>query len=125
MFTKKGKVNGMSHYIGKEFSSRMDSLGLNSSSLADMTFMSKESINRIINDEIVYEDIDEFDMSLICNVLHCDPLFFVDEDVRKNDLLYSTMNRGEDTVKSRIVKAKIQDYMNDFSFLERVRLGKE
>ena len=42
---------------------------------------------------------------------------FVNEEKRKKDLLISTMNRGKDTVKSKNVKAKIQDFMNDYAFI--------
>lgn len=110
----------MGHYIGKVLSDRMDSLGINVSTLADMTFMDIDSITSIIEDKKYYEEIDEFDMSLISSALHCAPGFFVDSSVRKNDLLFSTMNRGRDTVKSRVVKAKIQDFMNDYAFVSEV-----
>lgn len=49
---------------------------------------------------------------MICSALHCDVQYFIDSDVRNCDLLISTMNRGKDSVKSRNVKAKIQDFMN-------------
>lgn len=42
--------------------------------------------------------------------------------VRNKDLLVSTMNRGEDSVKYKNVKAKIQDFMNDFVFVNEILL---
>jgi len=32
------------------------------------------------------------------------------------------MNRGKDSVKSKKVKAKVQDYMNDFAFVNEALL---
>lgn len=71
---------------------------------------------------IFFEDIDEFDMSLICSDLHCDTQYFINDNVRNNDLLISTMNRGNDSVKSRNIKAKIQDFINDFTFINEIFL---
>lgn len=109
-------------YIGSELQDRMNLLGINISTLSEMTFIDEESISDIIGDESAYEEIDEFDLSLICSALHCDPKYFIDCDVRSCDLLISTMNRGKDSVKSRNVKAKIQDFMNDFAFVNEVLL---
>ena len=109
-------------YIGSELQDRMNLLGIGSSALSEITFMDEETISDIIKNKISYEDIDEFDMSLICSVLHCDARYFTDREVRNKDLLISTMNRGKDSVKSKNVKAKIQDYMNDLAFVNEVLL---
>lgn len=107
-------------YIGSELQDRMNLLGINVSTLSEMTFMDKDIISDIIENRLLYEDIDEFDMLLICNALHCDVRYFIDSEVRNRDLLVSTMNRGKDSVKSRNVKAKIQDYMNDSAFVNEI-----
>ena len=109
-------------YIGSELQDRMNLLGIDISTLAEMTFIDEEVISSIINNESAYEEIDEFDLSLICSALHCDSKYFIDSEVRNCDLLISTMNRGKDSVKSKNVKAKIQDYMNDFAFVNEVLL---
>lgn len=109
-------------YIGKELQNRMNLLGVDISTLAEITFMDEETISDIIENRVSYEDIDEFDMSLICSALHCDSQYFVDDKVRNKDLLISTMNRGKDSIKSKNVKAKIQDFMNDFAFVNEVML---
>ena len=82
----------------------------------------EETISDIIENRLSYEDVDEFDMSLICSALHCDTQYFIDAEVRNKDLLISTMNRGKDSVKSKTVKAKIQDFMKDFAFVNEVLL---
>lgn len=109
-------------YIGSELQDRMNLLGIDISTLSEMTFIDEAVIWGIINNESAYEEIDEFDLSLICSALHCDIKYFIDGDVRNYDLLISTMNRGKDSVKSRNVKAKIQDFMNDFAFVNEVLL---
>lgn len=111
-------------YIGSELQDRMDLLGIDVSALSEMTFMEEKVIYDIINNKMPYEDIEEFDLSLICSALHCDPLYFIDTEVRNKDLLVSTMNRGKDTVKSKNTKANIQDFMNDYAFVNKVLLGK-
>ena len=109
-------------YIGSELQDRMSLLGMDVSTLSDMTFIDEDMINGIIDNKTAYEDIDEFDLSLICSTLHCDTRYFIDAEVRDKDLLISTMNRGKDTVKSKNVKAKIQDFMNDYAFVNDVLL---
>lgn len=109
-------------YIGNELRDRMNLLGIDISALSEMTFMDEETLKEILTDKQAYEEIDEFDLSLICSALHCDALYFVDGEVRKKDLLVSTMNRGKDSVKSKNVKAKIQDFVNDFAFVNEIML---
>ncbi len=109
-------------YIGSELQDRMNLLGIDVSTLAEITFMDEETISDIIENRVSYEDIDEFDMSLICSALHCDAQYFIDDKVKNKDLLISTMNRGRDSVKSKNVKAKIQDFMKDFAFVNEVLL---
>lgn len=109
-------------YIGNELCDRMNLLGIDISALSEMTFMDEETLKEILTDKQAYEEIDEFDLSLICSALHCDALYFVDGEVRKKDLLVSTMNRGKDSVKSKNVKAKIQDFVNDFAFVNEIML---
>ena len=112
-------------YIGSELQDRMNLLGIDVSALSEITFMDEETICDIIENRISYEDVDEFDMSLICSALHCDAQYFIDGEVRNKDLLISTMNRGKDSVKSKNVKAKIQDFMSDFAFVNEVLLAND
>ncbi|MBQ1394158.1 MAG: hypothetical protein IIY81_11655 [Lachnospiraceae bacterium] len=109
-------------YIGSELQDRMNLLGIDISALSEITFMDEKIISGIIEDRIPYEDVDEFDMSLICSALHCDVEYFVDDKVKSKDLLISTMNRGKDSIKSKKVKAEIQDYIKDYSFVNEVML---
>lgn len=107
-------------YIGKDMQTRMDLLGLTADEVADKAFMEKEKVDAIIQNKIALEEIDEFDMALICGVLHCEEAFFKDPAVREKDLLMASVNRGSDTEKSMKVKAKIEDYMRDFAFVSDI-----
>ena len=109
-------------YIGSELQDRMNLLGIDVSTLSKMTFMDEEIISDIVNNKSAYEDIAEFDLSLICSALHCDAQYFVDGEVRNNDLLISTMNTGKDSIKSKNVKAKIQDFISDYDFVNEMTL---
>lgn len=109
-------------YIGSELQDRMNLLGINISTLSEMTFIDEEVISDIISNETAYEEIDEFDLLLICSALHCDSQYLIDGEVRNCDLLISTLNRGKDSVKSKNVKAKIQDFINDYAFVNEVLL---
>lgn len=113
--------NILMQYIGSELQDRMNLLDIGVSALSEMAFVSEDIIEDILVDKLAYQEIDEFDMSLICSALHCDTHYFIDSEVRNKDLLISTMNRGTDTEKSKKVKARIQDYMNDFAFINEIQ----
>ena len=104
-------------YIGSELQDRMNLLGIDASSLAEITFMDEEIINDIIENRIAYEEVDEFNMSLICSALHCDMQYFIDDEVRNRDFLLSTISNSKDSAKSINTKTKIQDYINDMNFI--------
>lgn len=109
-------------YIGKEMQDRMELLGLTAAEVAEKAFMEKETIDTIIQNKIALEEIDEFDMSLICSILHCKPEYFADANMKEKDLLMASMNRGLDSKISMEVKARIQDFMTDFAFIKDILL---
>ena len=111
-------------YIGSELQDRMKLLNINVSTLSQITFIDKETIRDIIGNRLSYKDVDEFDMQLICSALHCDTQYFIDGEARNKDLLISTVNNKKDSVKSNTVKAKIQDFMKDFVFVNDILLEK-
>lgn len=107
-------------YIGEYVQERMSLLGMSTDELACKTFLKPWEINCIIRNKLALEEIDEFDLSIISNALHCKPEYFYNENVRKKDFLVNTMNRGNDTENSINVKVKIQDYLNDFIFVNEI-----
>lgn len=109
-------------YIGNDMQDRMNLLGLTADDVASRAFLEKDDVDAIIQNRIGLSDIDEFDFSLICGVLHCKPEYFTDKSVRDGDLLAVSMNKGSDNEKSLNVKAKLQDYIDDLSFVNEVLL---
>ena len=107
-------------YIGKAIHERMQLLNLNVDDVADKTFMDVEDIQSIIDDNTPLEEIEEFDIELICNVLHCKVDNLTDDSGKEKDFLYGCMNRGNDDDKSINVKAKIGDYLNDYIFVREI-----
>ena len=97
-------------YIGKELRDRIDLLGIDVQTLAENTFMDVEILNTIIDDKLAFEDIDEFNFTLICSALHCNPLYFLDEKVKKQDLLIFSMNKKYDTVKIESSKSSYSGF---------------
>lgn len=100
-----------------ELQKRMNLLGLSVKELADKTFLSHQYIQNIFDGKVLLSSVDEFDLSLICSVLHCNSDFITDETVRKRDLLINTRKGDKRAVK---VKAKIQDFINDFTFVNEI-----
>jgi len=107
-------------FIGKEVQERMNSLGLSAEELADKAFLELCNIQSIISNEVAFEDIDEFEFALMCSALHCKTDYFLNHTIREKDLLVGAMNRGNDSKKSIEVKVRIQDFINDFTFVNEV-----
>lgn len=107
-------------YIGNDMQERMNYLNMSAENLANRAFMEYNDIQAIIHNEVSLDNIDEFDFSLICSLLHCKPEFFTDKIVRERDLLVNAMNRGNDNKESVKVKAKVQDFINDFTLINEI-----
>lgn len=106
-------------HIRNELQDRMDLFGIDISTLSNMAFVDETIIRDMLNENVMPEDMDEFDLSLICNALHCDIQYFTDDETRKKDLLVSSANK-KDTIKSNYVKAKLQDFMTDYAFIDSI-----
>lgn len=106
-------------YIGNTLKRRMDMLEIDAAILAEMVFMDEGTIRNIINNEIPYEMIDEFDMALISSVLHCNEQYFEYPDTH-NDFLDRVFDKEKDSNSSKKAKIKIQDFLNDFMFINGV-----
>lgn len=109
----------MRNYIGNELKNRMNLMSISTQELSKITFIDKNIIDDIINNRLAYEYIDEFDLALLCNALHCDISYFIDIKVRNKDLLIATHNK-KDSLKSISIKAKIQDFINDYAFMQTI-----
>jgi len=102
------------------FIERLSLLGLSVDKFKEITFVSSELIDGIISTDIDVKSIDSFDMEMICNTLKCNEKYFVDSNIKRNDLLISSLNRGNDTAESNIKKAQIQSFVKDFIFVNQL-----
>lgn len=109
-------------YIGNDLKTRMNLLDIDISRLSEITFIDKDIINDILEDKLPYEQIDDFDMSMICSALHLDEQYFTNNQARDMDFLSSVSEN--DSVKSNTVKAKLQDFVNDFAFLNEMSMSR-
>ena len=108
-------------YIGRLLKERLKALDMTEEQLAKNVFMDINEIVKISKNQVSIDEIDEFDLSLICSALHCTEGYFTDINERKNDLLFATINRGEEeSSKSRQIKLKIQSYIKDLDFLNEI-----
>lgn len=106
--------------IGKDMRERMELLGLTEDGLAEKAVLERDTVDAILRDEVAFEEIDPFDMALLCNALCRKPDFFTDESVKERDLVSASDRPASDDEKSRNVKARIGDFMNDFALVEEV-----
>lgn len=107
-------------YIGEIMQERMQALNISAEHLAEESLTDIELIDDILNNNKTLEDIEEFDIEFISDVLYCSPEYFIDKEIRDKDILYSSLNRGVKDTKSNITKAKLQKFANDFSFLMEI-----
>lgn len=102
------------NHFAKNIRKRMKTFGITTDQLSELTFMQKEDIQDIIKGHIKPEQIDEFDLALICSALHCTEEMLMS----KTNLLHKP--HKSDTKKSIRVKAHIQEFINDMAFLHNI-----
>lgn len=100
-------------FIGDIVIERMNLFGYTQQMLAENTMFDIKFVEDIISNKIPVENLDEFDLEVLSNALFCDIDYFVDQKTRQKDVVFCSKNRGTDTTKSNLAKAKIQNYMKD------------
>jgi len=48
------------------------------------------------------------------------PEYFIDSAIREKDMILNSLNRGEDSIDSILVKGKIQNFIRDFVFVQNI-----
>lgn len=91
---------------------------MNLSELAQETFIDIRIIENILNDEINYDEIDQFDRELISSALLCQPNYWIDSKVREKDIVNASLNRGINDFNTNKIKAKVQQCTSDLFFLQ-------
>ena len=97
---------------------RMSMLGYDKDMLVSKTDFDAGLINSIVSGKIDVSDLDDFDLEVLAHALLCDRHYFDDEDIRKNDVVFCSKNRGMDTPKSNLAKANIQSFMRDLCMIK-------
>lgn len=100
-------------FIGKIVEDRMNLLGFSAEMLADKTMFDIKFIEYIIYNKLPVESIDDFDIEVLANALYCDVDYFINEQTMFKDVVMCSKNRGTNTIKSNLAKAKIQSYMKN------------
>lgn len=106
--------------IGEILYDRMSVFNLDANALAEISFVDDTIINNLLSDTMLFEELDDFDKEMICNALYCDKEYFVNEQIRKRDIISSSLNRGGDTPQSILVKGRIQSFLSDYIFIKDI-----
>lgn len=103
-------------FIGDRMIELMGFLGYSVEDVARRSFVDKTTIEGISKNEISVEEIDNFELALICSTLHCDEDYFLKGKTESSFMPF--VDKRLDTPKSISVKAQVYDYMQDFSFVK-------
>lgn len=104
--------------LGGLVKERMELFNMDVASLSAESFVDIETLHRILADDL--EEIDEFDINMIASSLFCTPEYFYDAGVRAMDIVTNSLNRGIENTKSILSKAKIQNFVRDFVFIQEI-----
>ena len=107
-------------YIGEILRERMELFGFDVEQLSEEALVEKSLINNILNNKIDVEEIDEIDLEFIARTLYTTSNYFLDKNERDKDMLNVSLNRGISDKKTNIIKAKLQQFANDFVFIKEI-----
>lgn len=105
-------------FVGELVLERMQALGLDVQTLSKNSLVDEAVISQVISNTSSIDDLDEFDLDMICGVLYCSSDYFYSEEARRKDIISGSFNRGDDTPKSMKVKGNIQSFVNDFILMQ-------
>lgn len=107
-------------YIGEVLKQRMIDLDIHPAALAEEALVDRKVIDDILSNKLSISEVDTFDLEFIARVLFCSVDYFLDETVRKTDIIHASMNRGESSPFVNKVKGQLQSFANDFLFLSNI-----
>lgn len=108
--------------IGKLLEERMKILGISIDDLSNSTYIDVEILQGLYNNELDFNDIDEYDKKILCNALFCSEEYFINAKARKFDIVTSSVNRGKEQDEIAIkTKCKLQRFIKDFVFVNELR----
>ena len=78
--------------IGAILKERMDLLCVSKAQLlADTVSLDARELDAVLADEKPLDEIDPFDLGIICSILHCGPEYFLDKGIRDKDFLNNSI----------------------------------
>lgn len=92
---------------GMKLSVYMNLMGISLSELSECVQMDEATLQDILNGKTAWDDVDSFDQFLICSALRVIPTYLAGE----------TEN---DTRKSRLIRARVQEFVEDFALIREV-----
>lgn len=101
----------------RNITDRMRLLGITTEDLANLSLLDEKEIAKILESRLSLEDMDQYHLALLSSVLHCDVDYWRDDEVRRKDLLFQAMSSEIDDDQSIRVRARLQDFLNDFAFV--------
>ncbi len=108
--------------IGKILKDRMKLLKISLDDLVNITYIDSDLLEQLYNNELDFEELDEYDKEILTNSLFCSKNYFIDENERKYDIVMCSLNRGkEQDARAIMTKCKLQRYVNDFVFVNKIR----
>ena len=99
--------------------SRMELLDITTKELADTVFMTTSEVKNILDGIVGYDDLDSFDISLLCSALYCSDDYFENKETRDKDML-NNLIATSDTLKIIEVKKRISSYLYNMGFIKSV-----
>lgn len=96
---------------------RMDALGISKEKLVEDSMVESSVVEGLLTGELSVQEVDSTDMEFISSVLMCSVEYFINEEVRKQDLVYVA---GTSDIKANTVMAQLQGFANDFAFLKEI-----
>lgn len=108
---------GVKMSVGILINERLDKFGMTREQFVKASMLDEAVLNRIFDNSVSPDQLDYFDLSVISNVLFCTPEYFLDPNIRSQDVVSCCFNRGEDTHCSNITKAKLQSLVRDIAYL--------
>lgn len=102
-----GKKKEIQKTPGMKLSAYMNLMGISVSELSECTQMNETALQNILSGKTAWDDVDSFDRFLICSALRVIPTYLAGE-------------MEDDTRKSRLIGARVQEFVEDFALIREV-----
>ena len=110
--------------IGKILRERMDLFDISVTELSEKTFIDESILKNLRANKYDFEMLDEYDKALLADALFCSVDYFLDEEVRSKDFIFSSINRGaKQDKKAQKAKCRIYRFVKNYIFVKDIING--